>query len=73
MLSPHELATLMLIGNGPHTHSDTTADTREIDPVDLDALIAQQLVRLESRQGRRPCPQITPHGRSMLEAVGRTC
>ncbi|SDD49902.1 hypothetical protein SAMN05216345_11021 [Cupriavidus sp. YR651] len=73
MLSPHELATLMLIGNGPHTRSDTTADTREIDPVDLDALIARQLVSLESEQGRRPCPQITPHGRSMLKAVGRTC
>ncbi|CAG2153490.1 hypothetical protein LMG19282_04406 [Cupriavidus campinensis] len=72
MLSPHELATLMLIGNGPHTRSDT-ADAREIDPVDLDALVARELVTLQAEQGRRPCPQITAHGRSMLKAVGREC
>ena len=60
VLSPHELATLMLIGNGPHTRDDTSSiPAREIDPVDLDALIAKQLVILESRQGKRPCPQIT--------------
>jgi hypothetical protein len=72
VLSPHELATLMLIGNGPHTRDDTSSiPAREIDPVDLDALIAKQLVILESRQGKRPCPQITADGRSMLAAVGR--
>ncbi len=72
MLSPHELATLMLIGNGPHTRDDTAATTaREIDPVDLDALITQELVVLRSEQGKRPRPQITANGRSMLVAVGR--
>lgn len=71
VLSPHELATLMLIDNGPHTRDDTTSTAREIDPVDLDALIAQDLVILQSEQGRRPCPQITPYGRTMLQAVGR--
>ena len=75
MLSPHELATLMLIGNGPHTRDDTAAThEREIDPVDLDALITKRLVILESfqdEQGRSACPQITAHGRSMLKAVGR--
>lgn len=71
MLSPHELATLMLIGNGPHTRDDTTAAAREIDPVDLDALITKELVVLQSEQGKRPCPQITANGRSMLAAVGR--
>ncbi|MDT6961189.1 MULTISPECIES: hypothetical protein [unclassified Cupriavidus] len=72
MLSPHELATLMLIGNGPHTRDDTsTIPAREIDPVDLDALISKEMVILQSEQGQRPCPQITAHGRSMLAAVGR--
>jgi hypothetical protein len=74
VLSPHELATLMLIGNGPHTRDDTAAThAREIDPVDLDALITKRLVVLESIQdtdGRNACPQITAHGRSMLKAVG---
>ncbi|RZT36498.1 hypothetical protein [Cupriavidus agavae] len=71
MLSPHELATLMLIGNGPQTRDDTTAASREIDPVDLDALITRDLVVLEAGQGKRPCPQITANGRTMLAAVGR--
>jgi len=76
VLSPHELATLMLIGDGPHTRDDTAAThPREIDPVDLDALISKRLVVLESIQddkhGRPPAPQITAHGRSMLKAVGR--
>jgi hypothetical protein len=42
--------------------------------VDLDALIAQRLVVLESIQndsGQMACPQITAHGMSMLKAVGR--
>ena len=72
VLSPHELATLMLIGNGPQTRDDTAAVApREIDPVDLDALITRELVILQSEQGKRPCPQITAHGRTMLAAVGR--
>lgn len=72
MLSPHELATLMLIGSGPHTRTDTTPDHPEIDPIDLDALIARQLVSIESSEDRS-LPQITDHGRSMLKAVGRDC
>jgi len=44
----------------------------EIDPVDLDALIARQLVSIESSEDRS-LPQITDHGRSMLKAVGRDC
>ncbi|WP_404994653.1 hypothetical protein [Cupriavidus pauculus] len=72
MLSPHELATLMLIGNGPHTRDDTTATApREIDPVDLDALITKQLVVLHGDHGQRPSPRITDHGRLMLDAMGR--
>lgn len=72
MLSPHEFATLMLIGSGPHTRTDTSSDHPEIDPVDLDALIARQLVSYESSD-ERSRPQITAHGRSMLKAVGRDC
>lgn len=73
VLSPHELATLMLIGNGPHTRDDTTATAaREIDPIDLDALITQELVILQADQGQRPSPRITAHGRLMLDAMGRT-
>jgi hypothetical protein len=76
VLSPHELATLMLIGNGPHTRDDTAAThAREIDPVDLDALISKRLVILDAAQddehGPSRSPQITAHGRSMLKAVGR--
>lgn len=76
MLSPHEFATLMLISSGPHTRTDTSSDTSsdhpEIDPVDLDALIARQLVSYESSD-ERSRPRITDHGRSMLKAVGRDC
>ena len=63
----------MLIGNGPHTRDDTTATAaREIDPIDLDALITQELVILQADQGQRPSPRITAHGRLMLDAMGRT-
>lgn len=74
VLSPHELATLMLVGNGPQTQSDdcpNTLDAREIDPVDLDALVSQELVHLEPSRGGRPCLRITPRGDSMLKAVAR--
>ncbi len=64
MLSPHELATLLLIHNGPD-------EGRQFDPVDLNALVAKQLVSLEATPEHPQPPRLTHHGHSMLRAMGR--
>lgn len=59
MLSPHEIAALLLLG-----------DTQEIDdlePEQLDGLLVNKLVTME--QGT--CPRLTTQGMSMLEVVRR--
>jgi hypothetical protein len=64
----------MLVGNRPQTQSDdgsNVLDAREVDPVDLDALVSQQLVHLEPSGGGLPCLRITARGDSMLRAVAR--
>ncbi|NOV21935.1 hypothetical protein [Cupriavidus necator] len=69
MLSPHELATLLLLSDGPD--SLDSSDSRQIDPTDLKALVEKQLVHLEVLHGCRQAPRITSHGYSMLKAMGR--
>lgn len=69
MLSPHELATLLLLSDGPD--SLDSSDPRQIDPIDLNALVEQQLVQLEVLHGSQQEPRITSHGYSMLKAMGR--
>ncbi|MGO4332611.1 hypothetical protein AB4Z48_17580 [Cupriavidus sp. 2TAF22] len=63
MLSPHEVATLMLV-QGALDHTG-------LDRADLEALREHQLIYLgEIASGRRPC--ITPKGGAVLEAITRT-
>ncbi len=57
MLSPHEFATLVLINEG--------SDPRELDCVDVDALLTHQLVTLDSSR-----PVLTTHGGAFLKALG---
>lgn len=68
MLSPHELATLLLISGG--AESLDTTDSRQIDPVDLHALVDKELVRLEILHGQLQSPRLTNDGHSMLRAMG---
>jgi hypothetical protein len=63
MLSPHELATLMLVRSTP----DQIDRTR----VELDTLLDCQLICLEPRVGGRSRPMLTPAGVHLLEATAR--
>ncbi|CAN7776561.1 conserved hypothetical protein [Cupriavidus necator] len=64
MLSPHEIAALLLLG-----------DTQEIDdlePEHLDSLLVHKLVTMEHGHGTgNPYPRLTSQGHSLLEAVRR--
>ncbi|RDK06754.1 hypothetical protein [Cupriavidus lacunae] len=64
MLSPHEIAALLLLG-----------DAQEIDdlePEQLDTLLAHKLVTLEhGHASDHAYPRLTSQGHSMLEAVRR--
>jgi hypothetical protein len=63
MLSPHEIATLMLIKHAPD----------QIDPghVDLDALLQRQLVALDNDPPGQQRPYVTRRGEAILHAVAR--
>ncbi|GAB2924602.1 hypothetical protein GCM10027093_75100 [Paraburkholderia jirisanensis] len=63
MLSPHELATLMLVHSAPD-QIDTTR-------IELDTLLDCQLIVLEPRVGERRRPMLTPAGEHLLEATTR--
>lgn len=63
MLSPHEVATLMLIKDDPH-HT-------ELDRADLDALLEHQLVNLEEFVCGHRRPRITARGSAVLNAIAR--
>jgi len=63
MLSPHELATLMLVHSAPD-QIDTTR-------VELDTLLDCQLISLEPRSGGWRRPMLTPAGAHLLEAAAR--
>jgi len=64
MLSPHEIATLMVLSHPhPHLHPD-------VDPDDLNALVERQLVHLleASASGCRPI-RLTVAGLHLLQAM----
>lgn len=63
MLSPHEIAALMLLERNPRSD--------ELDLGDLDALVERQLVLLEKLASGQVHGRLTAQGRSMLKSVGR--
>ena len=63
MLSPHEIATLMLL--------DTNPLSENLDPGDLDALCERQLVLLETLASGYAHGRLTAQGRSILRSAGR--
>ncbi|MGF6508459.1 hypothetical protein [Paraburkholderia sp. 32] len=63
MLSPHEIATLMLLETNPRPEN--------FDPGDLDALCGRQLVFLEKLASGCARGRLTAQGRSVLRSVGR--
>ena len=63
MLSPHELATLMLVRSAPD-QIDTTR-------IELDTLLDYRLISIEPRVGGWHRPMLTPAGMHMLEAAAR--
>ena len=63
MLSPHEIAALMLL--------DTDQHSGDLDLDDLDALCERQLVSLEKLATGYAHVRLTPQGRSMLKFVAR--
>jgi hypothetical protein len=63
MLSPHEIAALMLLDTNPHSN--------DLDLDDLDALCERQLVSLERLTSGYALASLTARGRSVLRSVGR--
>lgn len=63
MLSPHEIAALMVLSDAEGSN--------EVDPADIRALVERQLVRLEEAHEASTI-RVTGKGRKLLEAVGRT-
>ena len=63
MLSPHELATLMLVKDAP--------ERIEADRAELGALRELQLIANESPEFGFPVPRVTPRGDAVLRAIAR--
>ncbi|NLP63417.1 hypothetical protein [Paraburkholderia sacchari] len=63
MLSPHELATLMLVKSAP--------DGIEPDRIELGALRELQLIDIGPPELGVPLPRVTPRGDALLRAVAR--
>ncbi|MFP6561215.1 hypothetical protein WJ542_23350 [Paraburkholderia sp. B3] len=63
MLSPHELATLMLIRSAP--------EQIDMTRVELDTLLDCDLISLEPRAGERRLPMLTAAGAHVLEVAAR--
>jgi len=63
MLSPHEIAALLLLGDA--------SDIHELDPEQLDALLEHKLVTMEHGHSSGLHPRLTSHGHSILDAVRR--
>lgn len=62
MLSPHEFATLLLVGDA--------WDQTELNRADLDALLEQQFIAFDGVSGRQNL-YLTQNGRAVLKAVTR--
>lgn len=63
MLSPHEMAALMLL--------DTNPFRGDLDLRDLDALSERQLVLLQALAFGDSHPCVTEQGRALLRMIGR--
>jgi len=63
MLSPHELATLLLVKDAP--------ERIEADRAELGALREMQLIANEWPESGFPCPRVTPRGDAVLRAIAR--
>jgi hypothetical protein len=63
MLSPHEFATLLLVKDAPNQV--------DMDREELDALLEQQLVRLESLASGHRELRLTESGDSAVKAIKR--
>ena len=63
MLSPHELATLMLVKDAP--------ERIEPERLELDALRELQLIALEPPETGLMMPRVTPRGDAVLRAFSR--
>ncbi|RDK05877.1 hypothetical protein [Cupriavidus lacunae] len=62
MLSPHEIAALLLLGDAQ--------DIDDLEPDQLDGLLAHKLVTMENgHDSGNAYPRLTSQGHSMLEAV----
>lgn len=64
MLSPHEIAALMLVKASP--------DQIDMDREELDTLLEQQFVVLEKLASGAHRPRVTNDGESLLRVVMRT-
>ena len=63
MLSPHEIAALMLL--------DTNPQQSNLDLDDLDALCERQLVLLEALASGGAHARVTDEGRALLRSVAK--
>jgi len=63
MLSPHEIAALIVLGGSDQG--------RELDPADVSALVLRELVRLEVSAPGGERAQVTSKGLRILNAVTR--
>ncbi len=64
MLSPHEIAALLLLGD--------SQDIDDLEPEQLDGLLLHKLVTMEQGHGSGNAhPRLTCQGYSMLEAMRR--
>jgi len=63
MLSPHEIAALMVL-------SDTECHG-ELNPDDIGALVERQLVRLEATTPDHRQIRVTGEGKRLLDAMGK--
>ncbi|KAF7962474.1 hypothetical protein AWV80_21255 [Cupriavidus sp. UYMU48A] len=63
MLSPHEIAALMILSESERT--------RELDPADISALVERQLVRCETSRPDSRQFRPTREGQRILNAIGK--
>jgi hypothetical protein len=63
MLSPHEIAALIVLG--------CSDQNRELDPADVGALVVRELVRLETSMSGCRRMQVTSEGQRVLSAFAR--
>lgn len=62
MLSPHEIATLVVVCGNSKPH--------DLDTVDLETLRALQLITLDGSGSGVSEPRVTPQGHALLKSLG---